>query len=80
MKRFLLLGITIFIALFYVASRIGEDKCKRLAEYVGLDYRYGISEITNTGSSCSLYYDFRWISATTYYEYNNISYTEALSK
>ena len=80
MKKFLLLGVVIFIAIFYVANLVGGDKCKKLAEYVGLDYRYGLSEVINTGSSCSLYHDYRWISANTYYEYNNISYMEALDK
>lgn len=65
----------IFCMLVLVALRLGSDLCRRRGEYVNLPYSYG-HHFDETGSSCSLYYDGRWISATTYYEYNNISYSE----
>jgi len=60
--------------LFGLSLYVGSSFCARQAEYVGLQYSYLVH--SETGSSCSLYYNGRWISSSTYYEWNNISFSE----
>ncbi len=70
----LLVVVSLCGGLFGITSYFGNRFCARQAEYVGLQYSY--LDHWETGSSCSLYYNGRWISSSTYYEWNDISFSE----
>ena len=63
--------VLIFIG-FGLTYGFGEHLCEQRANYVGLEYRYGFSNILTSGSFCEVLSDGRWMSSMTYYEYNNI--------
>lgn len=64
-----LISVILGASFAFISFHLGHKNCERLAVNVGLNYSYGLN---GTGSSCAVYYDNRWVSLITYYEFNNI--------